>query len=211
MTCAGCAAKVEYVLGSVKGVDRVQVNLEKAEAEIYAQSKMAEHAFVEALAPYKYRLAGSAPVVVSGFWQDGSVWKRASFNTLNCLIGCSLGDFGMIIYLQAYHPEVSMTAQMVLAILAGLTTSVLFETTLLRLREKFSWSAALRTAFSMSFISMVAMEVVMNATDFMLTGGKAAFGNPMYWTALVIAMVAGFLAPLPYNYYKLKKYNKACH
>lgn len=211
MTCAGCAAKVEYVLGSVKGVDRVQVNLEKAEAEIYAQSKMAEHAFVEALAPYKYRLAGSAPIVVSGFWQDGSVWKRASFNTLNCLIGCSLGDFGMIIYLQAYHPEVSMTAQMVLAILAGLTTSVLFETTLLRLREKFSWSAALRTAFSMSFISMVAMEVVMNATDFMLTGGKAAFGNPMYWTALVVAMVAGFLAPLPYNYYRLKKYNKACH
>jgi copper chaperone CopZ len=211
MTCAGCAAKVEYVLGSVKGVDRVQVNLEKAEAEIYAQSKMAEHAFVEALAPYKYRLVGSAPVVVSGFWQDGSVWKRASFNTLNCLIGCSLGDFGMIIYLQAYHPGVSMTTQMVLAILAGLATSVLFETTLLRLREKFSWSAALRTAFSMSFISMVAMEVVMNATDFMLTGGKAAFGNPMYWTALVVAMVAGFLAPLPYNYYKLKKYNKACH
>ncbi|HRG11601.1 MAG TPA: DUF4396 domain-containing protein, partial [Cyclobacteriaceae bacterium] len=123
----------------------------------------------------------------------------------------SLGDFGMILYLQAYHPEVSMTIQMILAVLAGLTTSVLFETTLLRLREKFSWSAALRTAFSMSFISMVAMEVVMNATDFMLTGGKAAFGNPMYWTALVIAMVAGFLAPLPYNYYKLKKYNKACH
>ncbi len=211
MTCAGCAAKVEYVLGSVKGVDRVQVNLEKAEAEIYAQSKMSEQTFVEALAPYKYRVAGSAAVAPSAFWQDGSVWKRASFNTLNCLIGCSLGDFGMILYLQAYHPEVSMTIQMILAVLAGLTTSVLFETTLLRLREKFSWSAALRTAFSMSFISMVAMEVVMNATDFMLTGGKAAFGNPMYWTALVIAMVAGFLAPLPYNYYKLKKYNKACH
>lgn len=211
MTCAGCAAKVEYVLGSVKGVDRVQVNLEKAEAEIYAQNKMTEQAFVEALAPYKYRVAGSSPVAVSKFWQDGGVWKRASFNTLNCLIGCSLGDFGMIIYLQAYHPEVSMTTQMILAVLAGLATSVLFETTLLRLREKFSWSAALRTAFSMSFISMVAMEVVMNAADFILTGGKAAFGNPMYWTALVIAMVAGFLAPLPYNYYKLKKYNKACH
>lgn len=211
MTCAGCAAKVEYVLGSVKGVDRVQVNLEKAEAEIQAPRKMPEQTFVEALAPYKYRVAGSAAVAPSAFWQDGSVWKRASFNTLNCLIGCSLGDFGMILYLQAYHPEVSMTIQMILAVLAGLTTSVLFETTLLRLREKFSWSTALRTAFSMSFISMVAMEVVMNATDFMLTGGKAAFGNPMYWTALVIAMVAGFLAPLPYNYYRLKKYNKACH
>lgn len=211
MTCAGCAAKVEYVLGSVTGVDQVQVNLEKAEAEIHAQNKVAEHAFVEALAPYKYRVAGSKPMAPTKFWQDGGVWKRASLNTLNCLIGCSLGDFGMILYLQAYHPEVSMASQMILAVLAGLATSVLFETTLLRLREKFSWSAALRTAFSMSFISMVAMEVVMNATDFMLTGGKAAFGNPMYWTALVIAMVAGFLAPLPYNYYKLKKYNKACH
>jgi copper chaperone CopZ len=211
MTCSGCAAKVQSVLGTVKGVERVQVNLERAEAEIQAQTKVAEHAFVEALAPYKYRIAGSLSVAPSGFWQDGGVWKRASFNTLNCLIGCSLGDFGMILYLQAYHPEVSMTTQMILAVLAGLATSVLFETTLLRLREKFSWAAALRTAFSMSFISMVAMEVVMNATDFMITGGKAAFGNPMYWTALVIAMIAGFLAPLPYNYFKLKKYNKACH
>ena len=41
--------------------------------------------------------------------------------------------------------------------------------------------------------------------------GKAAFENPMYWFALVIAMIAGFLVPLPYNYYKLKKFNKACH
>ncbi|MBX2893875.1 MAG: DUF4396 domain-containing protein [Cyclobacteriaceae bacterium] len=211
MTCAGCAAKVEYVLGTVKGVQKVQVNLETAVAEIESQTTVSENAFVAALAPYKYRIAGAAHVQPPAFWSDAAVWKRASFNTLNCLIGCSIGDFGMIIYLQAYHPEVSMTTQMILAVVAGLTTSVLFETTLLRFREKFSWPAALRTAFSMSFISMVVMEVVMNATDFMLTGGKAAFGNPMYWTALVIAMVAGFLAPLPYNYYKLKKYNKACH
>lgn len=211
MTCSGCAAKVEYVLGSVTGVEKVQVNLEKAEAEIHTQAKVAELVFAKALAPYKYRIAGSSVAIADRFWQDASVWKRASLNTLNCLMGCSLGDFGMILYLQAYHPHVSMTVQMVLAVIAGLITSVLFETTLLRVREKFSWVAALRTAFSMSFISMVAMEVVMNATDFMLTGGKAAFSNPMYWTALIVAMIAGFLAPLPYNYYKLKKYNKACH
>jgi hypothetical protein len=85
------------------------------------------------------------------------------------------------------------------------------ETVLLKTKEKFSWGLALQTALSMSFISMIAMELVMNATDFMITGGKAAFGNPLYWTALVVAMGAGFLAPLPYNYYKLKKFNKACH
>jgi hypothetical protein len=58
---------------------------------------------------------------------------------------------------------------------------------------------------------MVAMEVAMNTTDFMITGGKAAFADPGYWMALVLAMVAGFLFPWPYNYYKLKKFNKACH
>jgi hypothetical protein len=100
---------------------------------------------------------------------------------------------------------------MVLATLAGLMTSVLLETVLLRVREKFSWMASLQTALSMSFLSMVAMELAMNTTDFMITGGKAAFSSPSYWLALMAAMVAGFLVPWPYNYYKLKKFNKACH
>ena len=104
-----------------------------------------------------------------------------------------------------------MTVQMILATIAGLITSVSLETILLRWREKFQWALAFQTAVSMSFISMIAMEVVMNTTDFMMTGGKAAFGNPLYWSALFVAMITGFLAPLPYNYYKLKKFNKACH
>jgi hypothetical protein len=146
-----------------------------------------------------------------GFWGETNLWNRASFNTLNCLIGCSIGDFGMIIYLQAFYPETSMMLQMMLAIIAGLTTSITLETVILKVREKFSWSFALKTAFGMSFISMVGMEIAMNTTDFMITGGKAAFQDPTYWVALLIAMVAGFLAPLPYNYYKLRKFNKACH
>ena len=104
-----------------------------------------------------------------------------------------------------------MAAQMGLATIAGLITSVSLETVLLNIREKLSWKLAFKMAVSMSFISMIAMELVMNATDFMITGGKAAFGNPFYWTALLVAMIAGFFAPLPYNYYKLKKYNQACH
>ena len=63
----------------------------------------------------------------------------------------------------------------------------------------------------MSFLSMVAMEIAMNATDFMITGGKMALSNPNYWLAFIPAALLGFLVPLPYNYYKLKKYNKACH
>jgi len=147
----------------------------------------------------------------SKFWVDKSKWKRASFNTLNCLIGCSIGDFGMVFFLQAFYPETSMVLQMILAIVAGLCTSILLETIILKTREQFSWSFALRTAFGMSFISMVAMELAMTSTDFMITGGQAAFNELNYWLALVPAMIVGFITPLPYNYYKLKKYNQACH
>jgi hypothetical protein len=147
----------------------------------------------------------------NSFWKNKINWRRASFNTVNCLIGCSIGDFGMIIFLQAYYPGTPMLLQMILAIVAGLITSIALESTILRVREKFNWTLALKTAFSMSFISMIGMEIAMNTTDFMITGGKAAFNTPDYWFALVPAMIAGFLLPLPYNYYKLQKHGKSCH
>jgi cation transport ATPase len=145
------------------------------------------------------------------FWKDGKIWSRASFNTLNCLIGCTIGDFGMVIYLQVYHPHTPMWLQIVLATIAGLVTSVALETTIMHYREKFNWRRAFKMAVSMSFISMVAMEVAMNATDFMITGGKAQLGSLIYWVAFIPAAVAGFLLPLPYNYFNLKKHNRSCH
>jgi len=152
-----------------------------------------------------------AAVAKNRFWSDRKVWRRAGFNTFNCLIGCSIGDFAMIIYLQVYHPETPMWLQMGLAIIAGLLTSIALETTILHLKEKLVWKAALRMALSMSLISMVGMEVVMNTTDFMITGGKAQLSSMGYWLAFLPAALAGLLAPLPYNYYQLKKHNKACH
>ncbi len=228
MTCNGCAATVKKSLASVSHVERVEVDLAKGAAEIAMTHPVPLAQLQNSLSGHSYKISEwnhhhahdsnathpvnpANPANPDPFWWDRSIWKSASLNTLNCLIGCSIGDFAMVIFLQKFYPGTAMTAQMILATLAGLMTSVTMETVLLKTKEKFTWSSALQTAFSMSFISMIAMEMVMNATDFMITGGKAAFGNPMYWTALVVAMVAGFLAPLPYNYYKLKKFNKACH
>jgi len=145
------------------------------------------------------------------FWLDAPKWKRASFNTLNCLIGCSIGDFGFIIYAQSVGLQWSMWAIMGVAILCGLTTSVMLETVILKVREGFSWKLAVQTAFSMSFLSMLAMELAENATDYFLTGGTVMPHEPFYWLALALALIAGFIVPLPYNYWKLKKFNKACH
>src|SRR5688572_5981006 len=102
--------------------------------------------------------ANPAPSVSMGsiaFWQNGRTWKVASRNTLNCLIGCMIGDIGMIVYLQAFHPHTPMWLTMTLAMIAGLVTSVIFETILLRVKEQFAWREALTTAFSMSFLSML--------------------------------------------------------
>lgn len=104
-----------------------------------------------------------------------------------------------------------MSLTMPLAMVAGLVTSVLFESAMLRWREGFAWRAAFITAFSMSFLSMLAMEAAANATDFMLTGGRVALSDPFYWKALAISVAAGFLAPLPYNYWRFKRHGQACH
>ena len=210
--CQNCVNKLKPHFDDDGQIEDWQVDLESEQRTMTLKGNGLTESHVQHLLEKEgYQILSSQTEVVDGFWSDKPKWKRASFNTLNCLIGCSIGDFGMIIFLQAYYPETSMMWQMVLAIIAGLTTSILLETMILKYREGFDFMLALKTAFGMSFISMVGMEIAMNTTDFMITGGKAAFEDPMYWTALIIAMIAGFLAPLPYNYYRLKKFNQACH
>jgi hypothetical protein len=94
---------------------------------------------------------------------------------------------------------------MILAIINGLLTSISLETIIL-IRQNFKLKNAVKTALGMSFISMISMEIAMNFTDFIFTGGAI-----LNWHVLPIMLLAGFLTPLPYNYYKLKKYNISCH
>ena len=91
-----------------------------------------------------------------------------------------------------------------IAIVMGLLTSIALETGLLARSMKLA--DAFKTAVGMSLISMLAMEIAMNLTDYLLVG-KAA----LTWYSIVPSLAAGFLAPLPYNYWRLKKYGKACH
>ena len=213
--CDGCVKTVTNTLESRDEIQSATVSLADNTASVQAELPLDLNTLNEILKTKgNYQLSKvSEPVPTSDatFWWDKTKWKRASFNTLNCLIGCSIGDFGMVFYLQAFHPETPMVWQMVLAIIAGLCTSIILETILLKSRENFNWKQAFNTAIGMSFISMVAMELAMTSTDFMITGGKAAFDDPVYWLALLPALIVGFITPLPYNYYKLKKFDKACH
>ncbi|CAG8930860.1 unnamed protein product [Penicillium salamii] len=148
----------------------------------------------------------------TAFWSCRSTWRRSGLNTLRCLIGCTVGDFSALWTLQTYYPELGMNTIMLASMASGITTSVILETVLLRRGpDNLSWKKAAQTAMGMSMVSMVAMELAENAVDYHLTGGVVAFDDPLFWGAAVLSIGAGFLAPLPYNYARLRKYGKACH
>ena len=122
-------------------------------------------------------------------WTDQSTWKKASINTLWCLLGCSIGDFGTIFFFQITEIAFPMMGIMTLAIINGLTTSVMLETYILS--RQMDLNNAFRTAMGMSFISMVGMEIAMNATDILLTGGAM-----LNWWVIPMMLLAGFYTPL---------------
>jgi len=122
-----------------------------------------------------------------------------------CLLGCAIGDFGTILFFQITKIPFPVLGIMTLAIINGLITSIILETIIL-MRQQFSLKEAFKVAISMSFISMISMEVAMNATDYFLTGGAI-----LTWWVVPIMLTVGFLTPWPYNYWRLKKFGLACH
>ena len=139
-------------------------------------------------------------------WKCKHTWRRASVNTLWCLLGCSIGDFGTIYFFQITQNPWSLSVMniMILAIINGLITSIMLETFILSRQMKLK--EAFKTAIGMSLVSMISMEVAMNVVDVLLTGGAML----TLWV-MPIMLMAGFITPLPYNYFRLKKYGKACH
>jgi len=138
-------------------------------------------------------------------WSCRNTWTTSAKNTAWCLLGCSIGDFGTILFFQLTQIPFPVLAIMTLAIINGIITSIILETIIL-LRQNFSFKLAFKTAVGMSLISMVSMEIAMNATDYFLTGGAI-----LTWWVVPIMLAVGFVTPWPYNYWRLKKFNKACH
>ncbi len=137
-------------------------------------------------------------------WNVKSTWSQASKNTLWCLLGCSIGDFGTIYFFQVTKIAFPMLGIMILAIINGLITSIMLETFILS--RQMALNLAFKTAIGMSLIAMISMEVAMNVTDVLLTGGAK-----LTWWVIPIMLIVGFLTPLPYNYWRLQALNKACH
>ena len=138
-------------------------------------------------------------------WSCKHTWKRSAKNTVWCVFGCAIGDFGTILYFQLTEIPFPVLGIMILAIINGLITSIILETIILMI-QKINFVNAIKTALGMSLISMISMEIMMNFTDYVLTGGAI-----LTWWVIPIMLIVGFLTPWPYNYWRLKKYGINCH
>ena len=138
-------------------------------------------------------------------WSCKNTWIKSAKNTGWCLLGCAIGDLGTILFFQLTKIPFPILGVMILAIINGLITSIILETIVL-IKQNLDLTKAFKTALGMSFISMISMEVTMNLTDYFLTGGAI-----LTWWVIPIMLLVGFLTPWPYNYWRLKKFDIACH
>ena len=141
---------------------------------------------------------------ISISWKCKTSWKKASVNTLWCLLGCSIGDFGTILFFQYSSYSLATEYIMLLAIINGILTSIALETFILSYSQPLQ--IAFKTALGMSLISMISMELAMNIVDYIITGGAM-----INYYVIIPMLLAGFITPLPFNYYRLKKFNQSCH
>ena len=217
MTCNGCANNVKNALSSVSGVSNVDVDLDGSKATVNTDGTSNQETLEAAVANAGYSIHEpgasldllqnlSPPKAMEFNWCDGAVWKQSAHNTKWCLIGCSIGDFGTIFFFQyTGNPWAwSVMSIMLLAMFNGIMTSIALETFILL--KQLPLNEAFRVAVGMSLISMVSMEAAMNVVDVVLTGGAK-----LTWWVLVPMLIAGFVTPWPYNYWRLKKYGQACH
>ena len=137
-------------------------------------------------------------------WYCKHTWSQASKNSQWRLLGCCIGDFGTIGFFQFMEIAWPVSLIMTLAIINGIITSIILETIILS--KQMLFKLAFKTAIGMSLVSMVSMELAMNLTDVALTGGAI-----LTWWVVPFMLIAGFVTPLPYNYWRLKALGKACH
>ena len=202
MTCDGCSNRVKKALEDLPGVITAAVSHQDGSAEVRHEVANSE-VLSDAVRSAGYTVGGRGEEFN---WRDGAVWRQSANNTKWCLIGCSIGDFGTIAAFQFVFTDSGWSAMMImaLAMFNGIMTSIALETFILL--SQMPLYEAFRVAIGMSLISMISMEAAMNVVDLVLTGGAK-----LTWWVIAPMLIAGFLTPWPYNYWRLKKYGVSCH
>lgn len=93
-----------------------------------------------------------------------------------------------------------------LALVSGMSLAVL------PLVRRMGLRRALRAVWLGEVISILVMEIAMNATDYFIGGVQAdSILAPVFWIGMIAAAPAGFLAAWPVNYWLVGRELKQCH
>lgn len=130
--------------------------------------------------------------------------------TLHCLTGCAIGEFaGLAIGVTL---GLNPWATMALATLLGFASGYALGLRPL-VKQGMTWLAAWKAIWLGETVSIAAMELAMNFTDYHVGGVQAAsILEPVFWLGYALALPAGFLVAWPVNYWLLRRnFKQPCH
>ena len=140
----------------------------------------------------------------------GSLTSLTTSATLHCLTGCALGEFaGLAIGVTlGLNPWWTMALATVLGFASGYALG-------LRplVKQGLTWLAAWKAIWIGETVSIAAMELAMNFTDYHVGGVQAgSVLDPVFWLGYALALPAGFIVAWPVNYWLLRRNVKQpCH
>lgn len=141
---------------------------------------------------------------------SGSTWRLTTAATLHCLSGCMIGEFfGLLIGVTlGLNPAATMALGTGLGFVSGFTLGLWP-----LVKQGMSWGSAFKTLWLGETISIAAMELAMNFTDYHVGGVTASsIFAPQFWLGYLAALPAGFLVAWPVNWLLLaRSIKKPCH
>jgi uncharacterized membrane protein len=141
---------------------------------------------------------------------SGGTWRLAAHATLHCLTGCVIGEtIGLAIGAEL---QLGTAAIVTLATALSYLSGFLLGLVPLMRERGISLLSALRIIWIGEVISIAAMEVAMNMSDYAMgsMGAKTMF-SWLWLRGLLVAVPMGFIAAWPVNQWLLKRGLKRCH
>jgi hypothetical protein len=136
--------------------------------------------------------------------KDGAIVGRerlilTTSATIHCLLGCGLGEIaGMVI---GTGLGLSIVKTIVLALLLGFFFGFLLGIIPL-LKAGFSFARALRQVFIAESLSIAVMETAEVLVQVYTPGVmEAGLMSAIFWIGMGLALIAGFIAAWPINYF----------
>lgn len=125
---------------------------------------------------------------------------RLAFSaTLHCLLGCGIGEVvGVVIGTVLGWGNMET---MILAVILGFIGGFLLGMIPLR-RAGFEWSRAFKTVLIAEGLSIVVMETAQVLTELYTPGVMdAGLSDGLFWLGMGLALLAGFVAAFPVNWW----------